>query len=65
MKALLAWITSSVRFVIPTASDEAAGRHDLDVTVSRFDAVWDEAVMAAMYDETARSFLDLMGPRGK
>lgn len=32
---------------------------------SRFDAMWDEVLMSSLHCETARSFLDHMGPRGK
>lgn len=32
---------------------------------SRSDAMWDEALMAAMHCEAARKFLDHMGPRWK
>jgi hypothetical protein len=32
---------------------------------SRFDAMWDEALLASVHCEMARSFLDLMGPRWK
>lgn len=32
---------------------------------SRFDAMWDEALISSMHCETARMFLDHMGPRGK
>jgi hypothetical protein len=32
---------------------------------SRFDAMWDEALLSSIHCETARTFLDLMGPRWK
>ena len=32
---------------------------------SRFDAMWDEALMNSIHCETARMFLDRMGPRWK
>lgn len=32
---------------------------------TRFDAMWDEALMASIHCETARTFLDCMGPRWK
>lgn len=32
---------------------------------SRYDAMWDEALMSSLHCETARSFLDHMGPRWK
>jgi hypothetical protein len=32
---------------------------------SRLDAVWDEALLASVHCETARTFLDCMGPRWK
>jgi hypothetical protein len=31
----------------------------------RHDAMWDEALSHSMQDETARMFLDRLGPRGK
>jgi hypothetical protein len=65
MKSLLAWITALVPPVIPTRSERGRGRHAQYVNVSRFDVCWDEALMAAMYDESARAFLDHMGPRGR
>jgi hypothetical protein len=65
MKNLLAWITASTPFVIPTRSQRGPGRDDPYVNISRSNACWDEALMAAMYDENARTFLDLMGPRGR
>jgi len=40
------------------ASDSGGGH-------SRFDAMWDEALLASVHCETARSFLDRMGPRWK
>lgn len=32
---------------------------------TRFDAMWDEALVASLHCEAARMFLDLMGPRWK
>lgn len=32
---------------------------------ARFNAMWDEALMNSMHCETARMFLDRMGPRWK
>lgn len=32
---------------------------------SRFDAMWDEALMSSMHCEAARMLLDRMGPRWK
>lgn len=32
---------------------------------SRFDAMWDEALLASVHCETARTYLDRMGPRLK
>lgn len=32
---------------------------------SRFDAIWDDALIASIHCETARAFLDRMGPRWK
>jgi len=65
MKTLLAWITASIPSVASTRSQRGPGRDDPYVSNSRSDACWDEALMAAMYDENARNFLDLMGPRGR
>lgn len=65
MKTLLAWISTSVPSVIPTRSERGSSRDDPCVDVSRSDACWDEALMAAMYDENACTLLDLMGPRGR
>lgn len=65
MKALLAWITSSVSSVISTSAQRGPRSEDPYVNISRSDACWEEALVAAMYDENARSFLDFMGPRGR
>jgi hypothetical protein len=65
MKTLFAWITASVPSIVPTRSQRGPGRDDPYVNISLSDACWDEALMAAMYDENARTFLDLMGPRGR
>jgi hypothetical protein len=65
MKTLLAWINTSIPSVIPTRSERGPSRDEPYVNISRSDACWDEALMAAMYDENARTFLDLMGPRGR
>ncbi len=65
MKTLLAWITASASSVIPTRSERDPFTHDPYAGISRSDACWDEALMAAMYDENARTILDLMGPRGR
>lgn len=32
---------------------------------SRVDSMWDEALMASVHCETARTYLDCMGPRWK
>lgn len=32
---------------------------------SRFDSMWDEALLASVHCETARTYLDRMGPRWK
>ena len=63
MKTLFAWIAASVPSASPTQSERGRGRHDPCINVSRSDACWDEVLMAAMYDENARTFLDHMGPR--
>jgi hypothetical protein len=65
MKTLIAWIIASVPALISTRSKRGPGREDPCFNISRSDACWDEALMAAMYDENARTFLDLMGPRGR
>jgi hypothetical protein len=65
MKTLFAWITASVPTGNPTCSERDPNFHDPHVNITRSDACWDEALMAAMYDENARIFLDLMGPRGR
>ena len=41
--------------------------HDLETEErsSRFDRMWDEALMASMHCEAARTLLDYMGPRLK
>lgn len=65
MKTLFAWITASVPSIVPTRSQRGPGRDDPYVNISRSDVCREEALMAAMYDENARTFLDFMGPRGR
>lgn len=65
MKTLFESITLAVKYLFPSRSRQDQRRKGPNVTISRSDACWDEALMAAMYDENARTFLDLMGPRGR
>jgi hypothetical protein len=49
----------------PATGTESQTMSDSGGEHSRFDAMWDEALMASMHCETARMFLDRMGPRWK
>jgi hypothetical protein len=63
MKTLLEWITASVSFRNQTVAAQAASHQDLRDDMFRSEPCWDEVLISAMYDETARRFLDHMGPR--
>jgi hypothetical protein len=65
MKTLFEWITASVPSILPTLLQQGPGHDELYDNISRSDVCREEALMAAMYDENARTFLDFMGPRGR
>lgn len=65
MSFLRRLITKSSGFEKPATRAESQPTSDPGGEHLRFDAMWDEALMASMHCETARSFLDRMGPRWK
>ncbi|MFD1193856.1 hypothetical protein ACFQ3C_04160 [Seohaeicola saemankumensis] len=65
MKNLLDWIAASLFPANPACPTEQGSGNGADDTIDRDDRYWDEALICAMYDENARSFLDYMGPRAR
>ena len=53
--------------ILSSGLSEAAAGNSLSLDSggehSRFDAKWEEALMASMFDENARRVLDYWGPR--
>jgi hypothetical protein len=65
MTFLRSLITRSSSFDRPSTGTESKTASDSGGEHSQFDAMWDEALMASMHCETARTLLDRMGPRWK
>jgi hypothetical protein len=65
MTFLRSLITRSSGFEQPATGTQSQLTSDAGGGHSRFDEMWDEALIASIHCETARTFLDRMGPRWK
>ncbi len=65
MKYLPMQLASFLSSGLSKAAAEESSLMDGKGASPRFDAIWDEALMASMYDSNARWLLDSWGPRGR